>query len=427
MRRAAVLLGSVIALGAASPAYGANGLVASWPFDEGSGTVVHDTSGHGSNGVLSGVAHWVSGFAGSGLSFDGSSGRMRVPESASLDPSSSVTVSAWTRATEPQGSYNYIIAKGARGCRAASYGLYTGPNGGLMFYVASDRGFSYTRSPDGGTAVWNGQWHFVVGTYDGSSVRLYLDGRQVGGGVPHTGPIDYNFPDNDLFIGHYSTCPGLDFRGSVDSAQIYNRALTSPEIRDTYNQLTGANLGGSPGGTSQGGTSSGAVDGGSSGSAGRNPQSSPRPGASNNSDVTVASVSGLSSGKPHFVLRVAGRAGTHPIKSFTVSLPPGLHFVHSVAQLRRGVSLAHRPRSSLSLRQGQLMVVFTQPQRSVALTISRHAVVEDSSLIKRVQAIVKFNRAKPSAKKTVLVLWLGVRLTDATAKTAVVHAVLRVS
>ncbi len=39
MRRALVLLGSVIALGAASPAYAANGPVASWPFDEGSGTV----------------------------------------------------------------------------------------------------------------------------------------------------------------------------------------------------------------------------------------------------------------------------------------------------------------------------------------------------------------------------------------------------
>ena len=193
MRRALLLLGSVIALAAASPAYAANGPVASWPFDEGSGTAVHDTSGHGNNGVISGDAQWVSGFSGSALSFDGNTGRMRVPDSASLDPTTAVSVSAWIRATEPQGDFNYILAKGASGCLAASYGLYTGPNGGLMFYVARNRGLSYTRSPDAGHGVWNGSWHFVVGTYDGSSVRLYVDGNQVGNGIPHTGPIDYDF------------------------------------------------------------------------------------------------------------------------------------------------------------------------------------------------------------------------------------------
>ena len=255
MRRALLLLGSVIALAAASPAYAANGPVASWPFDEGSGTAVHDTSGHGNNGVISGDAQWVSGFSGSALSFDGNTGRMRVPDSASLDPTNAVSVTAWIRATEPQGDFNYILAKGASGCLAASYGLYTGPNGGLMFYVARNRGLTYTRSPDAGHGVWNGSWHLVVGTYDGSSVRLYLDGSQVGNGTAHTGPIDYDFPDNDLFIGHYNTCPTEDFHGEVDSAQIYNRALTPSEIHDTYDQLTGTGDSGSPGGTSPGGTS----------------------------------------------------------------------------------------------------------------------------------------------------------------------------
>ena len=57
-------------------------------------------------------------------------------------------------------------------------------------------------------------------------MRLYVDGSQIGNGSPHTGPIDYNFPDNDLFIGHYNNCPTLDFHGQVDTAQIWNRALT---------------------------------------------------------------------------------------------------------------------------------------------------------------------------------------------------------
>ena len=148
-----------------------------------------------------------------------------------------MSVSAWVRATEPQGDFNYILAKGASGCLAASYGLYTGPNGGMMFYVARNQGLSYTRSPDAGHGVWNGDWHFVVGTYDGGSVRLYVDGSQVGNGTAHTGPIDYDFPDNDLFIGHYNNCPalGLSRRGRLGAD--LQPCADAPEIRDTYDQL----------------------------------------------------------------------------------------------------------------------------------------------------------------------------------------------
>jgi hypothetical protein len=416
-------LGCLIALAAASPAYAANGLVASWPFDEGSGTAVQDTSGHGNNGVLSGDAQWIGGFSGSALSFDGNTGRVRVPDSASLDPTAAVSVSAWVRATEPQSDFNYILAKGASGCLAASYGLYTGPNGGLMFYVARNKGLSYTRSPDAGHGVWNGSWHLVVGTYDGNSVRLYLDGSQVGNGTAHTGPIDYDFPDNDLFIGHYNTCPTEDFHGDVDSAQIYNRALTPSEVRSTYDNLTGT---GSAGGTSPGGTSPSQPGSGTSPGSGTTPPSSSGSGTSQ-SGLTGASVSGLSIGKPHLVVRVVARAGANPIKSFTVILPAGLHFAQSLAQVRKGVSLAHRPKYSLSLSHDQLRITFSRPQRTVGLTIGGPALTEASSLVKRVQAIVKFNRTKPHAKKRVLALRLGMRLTDVKAKSASVHTVQRVS
>ena len=79
------------------------------------------------------------------------------------------------------------------------------------------------------------------------------------------------------------------------------------------------------------------------------------------------------------------------------------------------------------MSHNQLVIVFKRPQRSVELTISGPALTETSSLVKRVQAIVKFNRTKPRAKKKVLELRLGMRLTDAKARSASVHTVLRVS
>jgi hypothetical protein len=145
------------------------------------------------------------------------------------------------------------------------------------------------------------------------------------------------------------------------------------------------------------------------------------------SGLAGASISGLSSGKPQLVVRVTARATTAPIKSLTVTLPSGLHFAQNRRQVGKGVTLAHRPKSSLSLKHGRLVVVFNRPQRTVSLTISAPALSETSSLVKRVKAIVKFNRTRPHAKKKVLELRLGMRLTDVKAKSASVHAVLRVS
>ena len=113
------------------------GLVAEWPFDEGGGTTAADASGHGNGGTLIGGAQWVPGHGnGTALTFDGSGGRVQVPRSASLE-AAAVTVSAWVRRSGSPGAFRYLVAKGATGCLAASYGLYTGPDGGLMFYVAA--------------------------------------------------------------------------------------------------------------------------------------------------------------------------------------------------------------------------------------------------------------------------------------------------
>ncbi len=111
-------------------------------------------------------------------------GRVRVPDSSSLEPPSAVSVGAFVKANGSPGDFKYIVAKGASGCIASSYALYTASDGGLEFYVAQNSGLSYTLSPDAGSSIWDGNWHFVVGTYDGSAVRLYVDGNQVGNGAP---------------------------------------------------------------------------------------------------------------------------------------------------------------------------------------------------------------------------------------------------
>jgi hypothetical protein len=233
--KAVVGLAAAILLTTAAPATATDILpVGDWTFNEGQGTVVKDYSGHHNNGSLEGSAEWTQGRFQHALSFNGNAAAVDVPSSPLLEPAA-ISVSAWVNSSSSPGTSKYIVAKGANACLTASYGLYTGPNGGIEFYVSTNDGLSWTTSPAGEPSLWNGQWHNVVGTYDGSSVRLYVDGRQVGSGTPDKAPIAYGLPtSNDLEIGNYGGCSGLDFSGSIDEVKIFNRALNPLEVELGY-------------------------------------------------------------------------------------------------------------------------------------------------------------------------------------------------
>ncbi len=49
----------------------------------------------------------------------------------------------------------------------------------MAFYVFDGRNF-YVTAAIGPAEIWNGAWHHVAGVFDGSSLRLLVDGRPVG-------------------------------------------------------------------------------------------------------------------------------------------------------------------------------------------------------------------------------------------------------
>jgi hypothetical protein len=237
--RIAVALSTLAAAG--STARADSGLVGYWKMDEGAGTRVADSSGYANDGRLVGAVSWIpdastSALSGSdsALSFAGSSGYIDVPDNSSLEPPLSVSVGAWFRRLGTPGEYKYLLAKGAAGCIAASYGLYTGPNGGLEFYASRQHGTVYAHSPDAGRGVWDGRWHLAVGTFDGTTIRLYLDGTQVGSGTPYPGLLEYPLAtSNDLFIGDYPGCSSRTyaFAGDLDDVAVWNQPLSGATIK----------------------------------------------------------------------------------------------------------------------------------------------------------------------------------------------------
>ncbi|GAA1939206.1 LamG domain-containing protein [Nocardioides hwasunensis] len=218
----------------------ATSLAGLWTFDEGSGQVANDWSLNGNRAQLGSTPDvdaadpsWVQlprllFLKQAGLRFSGAQ-RVTVPNAPSLEPAG-VTLAVRVRGTAG-GGYRYIASKGSLACDTASYGLYTGADGGARFYVSD--GTTYTLSNDVGAQVWDGAWHTIVGAYDGQSVRLWVDGRQVGAPVPSSISIRYGLPDGqDLLLGDYAGSCGnpLGFVGDIDAAAVLGRYQSNPNV-----------------------------------------------------------------------------------------------------------------------------------------------------------------------------------------------------
>jgi len=224
-----VLLAALAAMIPAS-ASAATNLGAFWHLDEPRGTLAADDSNNANNGTIDGAAHTTGRFS-RGLTFDGIDDKVVIPRSASLEPAT-VTVEAWVRAPASPGTFRYIIANSATGCLFPSYGLYTGSDGGVAFAVSGQDFDPSAVSPAAAPgAIWNGAWHHIAGTFDGATIRLYVDGVEIGSGTPRTDPILYGLPDstNTQFGMFGGTC-SLPYAGDLDEPRIWGRAMSATEI-----------------------------------------------------------------------------------------------------------------------------------------------------------------------------------------------------
>jgi hypothetical protein len=143
------------------------------------------------------------------------------------------------RAVTP-GFYAYILSKGGGPTAAtnASYAFYTGGTGGLYFYVTATGNQSYLSPTPVNAAIWDGAWHHIAGTYDGSVVRLFVDGTEVGTGTAAVAAINYATPSGNLAIGalHPTVPLSYNFNGDIDEVRVWNRVLTQAEIQARANR-----------------------------------------------------------------------------------------------------------------------------------------------------------------------------------------------
>jgi hypothetical protein len=204
-----------------NPAAG-GGLVAAYGINEGSGTAVSDVSGNGNNGTISGATWTTSGKYGNALSFNGTNALVTINNAPSLQLTSGMTLEAWVYPTTVNNAWRDVIYKGNDN------------------YYLEGTSSNSSRPAMGGTfgsdlygtgALTANTWAYLAATYDGATMRLYVNGVQVSSRA-QTGAIATS--TNPLQIGGDSIY-GQFFAGRIDEVRIYSRALGVAEIQSDMN------------------------------------------------------------------------------------------------------------------------------------------------------------------------------------------------
>ncbi|MBK7319521.1 LamG-like jellyroll fold domain-containing protein [Candidatus Villigracilis affinis] len=207
-------------------------LVGCWPMEEGSGTSIIDGSAYFNDGATVNGAAWVTGHTGLALDLNGTSQYVAIPDDPTLDLTNQLTISLWIR-PEQQATQDLIKKAINGGTNGYEVALATNqpsspaPSKVFVRFNQVTSGDTYrvnsiTDYPFDGTT-----WMHVAATYDGATIKLYINGV-----LESSLPASFTVAANNLplTIGAQSNNSRY-FMGGMDEVRVYNRSLTVDEIQ----------------------------------------------------------------------------------------------------------------------------------------------------------------------------------------------------
>ena len=207
-----------------------------WRLGEASGTTAADSSGANRTGSYLntptlGLPGALSGDTNTAAGFNGTTQYVSVPYAAALNPAS-FTVEAWAYVTGGQGTYRSLVtSRDLVGGVASGYILYAGSNNNWQLWTGSG-GFNVVAGPP----VSLNTWTHLVGTYDGTTARLYVNGT-----LANSAPVGYQRNTARplrMASGNTDGAANYFLPGRVDEVAVYGSALSLPRIQAHYTAAT---------------------------------------------------------------------------------------------------------------------------------------------------------------------------------------------
>ena len=204
-----------------------NGLVAHYPFCGNA----NDESGNGNDGTVIGATLTTDRFCNenSAYYFDGVDDYIEVLDHSSLDLTTNMTLAAWFK-MDVNNLDQGILGKGSTDPNQTGYALLINvSNPAQSGFVLQN---PPTFIPQESYTMLNlaGDWHYMVGTFDGSIMKTYIDGQLV---ASFNTNITLPNSASSLFFGKELPVYRY-FEGKIDDVSIWNQALTPSEIQQLY-------------------------------------------------------------------------------------------------------------------------------------------------------------------------------------------------
>lgn len=214
------------------------GLIGYWSFNEGTGSIAHDDSGNGNNGVLMGTATWTKGINGSALEITDYEYVGDIPNSMDDSITTKFTITTWVNwyglPSYDHGSYFFD----GRGNPYAGTGflLYISFGSQVGFWLNDINMDSNMFSKH---HMQIGVWTFVAAVFDSDTNlgKIYINGE-----LDNTEMITKEFlqSSDNAVIGTNHWAPGdgnwAPINGVQDEVRLYNRTLSDQEIYALYKQ-----------------------------------------------------------------------------------------------------------------------------------------------------------------------------------------------
>jgi len=197
-----------------------------WLFEEKDGAAIKDSSKNRNNGIADGTKHVV-GKVGSALSFNGTTDRVTVPDSNSLDLQGEWTISAWIKVNPTEVNWGHILGKRDPAIAVVNYAFRTDNVGiGWDAYFATDGAWK---------GIWNqavvkkDEWVYMTATYDGKDVlSIYENGVQIGTGAGMGTPAPAN--EVDVIIGGWKDNTSELLDGMLDEVVLLGSMITTDDM-----------------------------------------------------------------------------------------------------------------------------------------------------------------------------------------------------